>query len=77
MREFPRNAVMERKMLTAEKEIDCCCCNPTKKEGEHRNTLCLRLCSTLCIICRRNHCAALKTVLILSLLFFGTAGNTG
>ena len=24
-------------MLTAEKEINCCC-NPTTKEGEHRNT---------------------------------------
>ena len=38
IRKFPRNAVMERKMLIAEKEIDCCW-NPTTKEGEHSNTL--------------------------------------
>ena len=38
MKEFPRNAVMERKMLTAEKAIDCFCCNPAIKEGEHSNT---------------------------------------
>ena len=34
MREFPRSAVMERTMLTAEKYIDCCC-NPPSEEGEH------------------------------------------
>ena len=37
IRKFPRNAVMERKILTAEKEINCGC-NPTKKEGEHGDT---------------------------------------
>ena len=38
MKEFSRNAVMERKMLTAEKAIDRFCCNPAIKEGEHSNT---------------------------------------
>ena len=34
MREFPTNAVMERRMLTAAKESDSCRSPPTK-EGEH------------------------------------------
>ena len=34
MTEFPRNAVRERRMLAADKLIDCCC-NPPTKEGEH------------------------------------------
>ena len=35
MREFPANAVMERKMSTATKKIDSCCWSPLTKEGEH------------------------------------------
>ena len=34
IREFPRVAVMERKMLTAENEMDCVLNSPTQK-GEH------------------------------------------
>ena len=30
MREFPRIAVMERRMLTAENEMDCCLNSPTQ-----------------------------------------------
>ena len=36
MREFPRTAVMERKMLTAENYRDCCFESPTHN-GEHSN----------------------------------------
>ena len=47
MREFPRNAVMERKILTAEKYIHCFC-NPNmgQRNGEwysvHTNGVALR-----------------------------------
>ena len=34
---------MERKMLTAEKVIDCCC-DPTTEEGEHGNTWYISIC---------------------------------
>lgn len=38
MKEFPRSAVMEKKILIAEKHIDCCC-NPPAKDGEHASSL--------------------------------------
>ena len=37
MREFPRIAVMERRMLTAENEMDCCLNSPTQT-GEHSDS---------------------------------------
>ena len=38
MREFPKNAVMERRMSTATKQIDSCCWSPPTKEGEHSSS---------------------------------------
>ena len=35
--EFSRNALMERKMLTADKYIDCCC-NPRSEYGEQTSS---------------------------------------
>ena len=37
MRELPRNAVMERRMLTAVKNIACCFSAPPKA-GEHSSS---------------------------------------
>ena len=37
MREFPRVAVMERRMLTAENDMDCCLNSPAQTE-EHSDS---------------------------------------
>ena len=38
IREFPENAVMKRRMLTAKKQIDDYCWSPPTKEGEHSSS---------------------------------------
>ena len=38
IREFPSNAVMQRRMSTAKKQINCCCWNPPNKEREHSSS---------------------------------------
>ena len=49
MREFPRSAVMERRMLTAEKYIDCCC-NPPSEDGEHPSSSDVFVCALPSVI---------------------------
>ena len=38
IRKFPANAVMERGISTAKKQIDNCCWSPPTKEGEHSSS---------------------------------------
>ena len=38
MRKFPKNAISERRMWTAVKEIDCCCNPPANDDGQIRSS---------------------------------------